>query len=256
MTARDILNHRLQKRKPGRLDVRTSLLHFALINYAVPKERLENHIPVDRFEIPEFEVDGRPQAMLSVVPFVDADFHFYRIAPWFKFRFPQTNHRVYVIDRATGEDVVWFFGTTLGSRIVHLPRLLWRIPWYHASYKIACEYDPQQQRYQTYSVQISSSWCEAQIEIEDTGAPVQVTAEERLILTHPVDGFYDRLDGRTGGYSIWHEEIPLTQANPINLYFSLYERLGIMNRQEMQKPHSIFLCPDIEFDVYMPPGAR
>lgn len=256
MQARDILNQRLQKRPWGRLDIRTRLLHFGLINYAVPRKRLERYIPQERFQIAEFEINGRRLAMLSVVPFVDADFCFYRLFPRFKFRFPQTNHRVYVVDRVTGEHVVWFFGTTLGSPIVYLARSRWRIPWYYARYQVRCNYDAPQQKYRTYAWQITSPWCTAQIEIEDSGRPVVLPDDERLILTHPVEGFYYQLDGRVGGYSIWHELIPLTGGKPQNLYFSLYERLGIMSRAEMQQPHSVFLCPDIEFDIYMPPRPK
>ena len=135
------LEQRLIKRQPGWLDIRSDLRHFALINYAVPPERLAPHIPTDRFEIPTYDINGRQLALLSVVPFVDDDFCFYRLLPWFKFRFPQTNFRVYVIDRATGEPVVWFFGTTLGSRVVSLARALWRIPWHWATYAVDCEYD-------------------------------------------------------------------------------------------------------------------
>ena len=204
----------------------------------------------------EFEIGGERQAMLSVVPFVDADFCFYRLFPWLKFRFPQTNHRVYVMDKVTGEPVVWFFGTTLGSRVVHLARTLWRIPWHGARYHIDCVYDESGSRYKSYQMRIDSDWCAAQIEIEDTGISVDLSDAERLILTHPVDGYFYRLDGRVGGYAVWHELIPLTAGNPRQLYFSLYEELGIMNREEMQQPHSIFLCPRIPFEIYMPPQAK
>ncbi|MBE2220446.1 MAG: DUF2071 domain-containing protein [Anaerolineae bacterium] len=143
---RKVLNQHLIKRQPGWLDIRSDLRHFALINYAVPPERLAPHIPTDRFEIPTYEINGSQLAMLSVVPFVDDDFCFYRLFPWFKFHFPQTNFRVYVIDRATGEPVVWFFGTTLGSLVVSLARALWRIPWHRAQYEVDCEFDEENGR--------------------------------------------------------------------------------------------------------------
>jgi hypothetical protein len=256
MSARATLNQRLDKRPGTRLDIRSDLWHFALINYAVPKSRLEHLLPIERFEIAEFMVDGRPQAMLSVVPFVDADFHYYRLAPWLKFRFPQTNHRIYVVDRLTGESVVWFLGTTLGSHLVHLARWWWRIPWHYGRYQVACDYDTAVQKYSRYSIQIQSAWCGAQIEIEDTGQPATLADEDRLVLTHPVNGFYYQGNGRIGGYSIWHPEIPLTTGIPRQLYFSLYERLGILSREEMQHPHSIYLCPAIQFEIYMPPGEK
>lgn len=251
-----LIQNRLHKRPPGILDIRSNLLHFALINYAVPKSRLEPHVLTERFEIMEFDLNDEKLALLSVVPFVDADFSFYRFMPWLKFHFPQTNHRIYVLDKATGEPVVWFLGTTLGSQVVHLARALWRIPWYPAKYRINCHYDQALSRYETYQMQIDSNWCAAEIEIADSGQRLELSAAEQLILTHPVDGFFYRLDGRPGGYSVWHELIPLTSGKARHLYFSLYERLGIMSQAEMQAPHSIFLCPNILFEIYMPPKLQ
>ena len=95
---RDILQRRLIAQPSGRLDVLSKLKHFALINYALPKSRLEPYIPASRFEIPEFIIGGRRLAMMSAVPFVDQDFHFIRLFAWLTFSFGQTNYRVYVID--------------------------------------------------------------------------------------------------------------------------------------------------------------
>jgi transposase InsO family protein len=69
--------------------------------------------------------DGAPKALVSVVPFLDQDFHFVR-CPWPKSRFGQTNYRAYVIDGKTGEHVVWFFGTSLASFLVVVPRVAWK----------------------------------------------------------------------------------------------------------------------------------
>ena len=94
---RQKLEARLQKPAGNLLNIQTDLAHFALINYALPKSRLAPYIPADRFDIPEFMIDDQPMAMLSAVPFLDTDFHYSRLAPWFKFHFGQTNHRVYVV---------------------------------------------------------------------------------------------------------------------------------------------------------------
>ena len=138
--------------------MRSRLAHFALINYALPKERLAPHIPEDRFEIPEFEIDGRRLALMSAVPFLDLDFHFPRLAPFAKFRFAQTNHRVYVNNRRTGEPCAWFFGTTLGSVTVAVPKLLWRLPWHHARYALNCEYDAAAACYRRFQITAKSAW--------------------------------------------------------------------------------------------------
>jgi hypothetical protein len=253
------LSQRLQPRPLGPWDVVSTLGHFALINYALPKERLAQYIPADRFEIPEFNIGGQSLALMSAVPFLDIDFHFAHFFPFLKFQFGQTNYRVYVIDKRTGEQVVWFFGTTLGSPIVYLPRWLWRIPWHLAAYQINCRYNSNRQRYDQFNYQVNSAWGASQIDLEDTGQSVALTSgfglleSQTLILTHPVEGFFYRLDGKLGHYSVWHTVMKMTQGRARNLYFGLYERLGLLSKDEMQTPHSIFICPEIEFKVFLPP---
>jgi hypothetical protein len=256
---RTLLNRRLQPYRDGWLGVRSTLKHFALITYTLPKSRLEPHIPADRFDIAEFDIGGERRAMLSVVPFLDVDFHFVRLFPFLKFRFGQTHHRVYVIDKATGEPGVWFFGTTLGSPLVHIARALWRIPWHHARYQVDCHYNAAAHRYDTYRYMVASDWCSARVHIEDTGTPVALTEgfatldEMRVILTHPVDGYYRRTDGILGMYAVRHAAMQGTTGRAVDLYFSLYERLGILSAEEMQRPHSIFLTPEIAFSILLPP---
>jgi hypothetical protein len=259
MNANEILTQRLQPRATGPWDVLSGLGHFALINYALPKARLTHYIPADRFEIPEFEIDGQRLALMSAVPFLDVDFHFQSLFPFIKFKFGQTNYRVYVIDKRTGEHVVWFFGTTLGSPVVYIPRWLWRIPWHSATYQLDCRYNQSQKRYEHFKYTVQSDWAAADIEIADTGEAVGLTAgfdtldAQTLILTHPVSGYFHRLDGKLGTYSVWHEVLKMTTGQPRHLYFSLYERLGLLSKVEMQRPHSIFVCPLVDFKVFLPP---
>jgi uncharacterized protein YqjF (DUF2071 family) len=258
-TAQKILQQRIAQRPSlNRLDIHSDLLHFALITYALPKARLEPHLPTNRFDIPEFDINGEKLALMSAVPFWDADFRFARLAPRLTFQFAQTNYRVYVIDRATGQHVVWFFGTTLGSPIVYAARWLWGIPWHYARYMVDCV--AENGRYHHYHISSQSGWASAEIALTDTGESITCQpgfdslAEMQLILTHPVQGYYWRLNGRLGSYSVWHDLIPLTTAQPQHLYFSLYQRLGLLSPAEMAQPHSIFLCPRITFDVHLPPA--
>jgi Uncharacterized conserved protein (COG2071) len=240
------------------MDVCSKLKHFALINYALPKSRLEPYIPQSHFDIPEFAIGGRQLALMSAVPFFDVDFHFIK-APFLKFSFGQTNFRVYVIDRKSGQHAVWFFGTTLGSYIVYFAKGAWGIPWYHARYQSEHDYDYQLNRYTSYKYTIDSKWCNAKVDLEDSGLPVSpvegfATSDEmKLILTHPLDGYFYRSDNQVGKYSVWHEEIPFTAGRANNLYFSLYEDLRLLSKAEMQNPHSVFICPETEFKVLLPP---
>ncbi|HUM71369.1 MAG TPA: DUF2071 domain-containing protein, partial [Chloroflexota bacterium] len=89
----DVLNERPQTRG---IDVVCQLHHFAIITYAVDPARFAGLIP-DRFKLDEVEIDGRAQALISVVPFMDVDFTS-AVIPFPKFRMGQTNYRVYIVD--------------------------------------------------------------------------------------------------------------------------------------------------------------
>jgi hypothetical protein len=258
---REILNNRLKEPETKIFHVDTYLKHFALINYALPKSRLQKYIPSEHFEIPEFDINGNKMAMMSVVPFFDEDFKFPKLFPFLKFGFPQTNFRVYVINKKTNEHVAWFFGTTLGSHVVKIPYIFWRLPWHYARYKFNCKYNDSLKRYDSYNVDFSSKWCNGSVELEDTGKTLEVVEgfktrdEMMLILTHPVEGFYFRLDKTLGNYSIWHNEMELTFGKAKNAYFSLLEDLGLLSKDEMNNPHSVFLTPNIRFKICLPPKA-
>lgn len=258
------LESRIQNRKQklSLLDVQTNLKHFALINYALPKDRLKAYIPTDRFEIPEFMIQGKKMALMSVVPFLDSDFNFARVFPYKKFSFMQTNYRVYVFDKITKQHCAWFFGTTLGSYSVLIPNWIFNMPWYFAKYKSEFLYNTIESRYQSFKIQSYSKsiFGNFEIEIEDSGVPIELKAgfenlaEMKLILTHPIQGFFYRNDKKLGGYSIWHDEIFLSLGKAKNLYFEFLESMQLLSKSEMQNPHSIFMTPEIFFEVYFPPS--
>ncbi len=258
MNAEAILTARLQPPRSNWLTIDTDLEHFALVNYAVPVDALARIIPTDRFEIAQFDFGNGPSGLISAVPFVDAGFHL-RVLPFARFYFGQTNYRAYIIDKASGQHCVWFFGTTLGGRIVHIPRALWKIPWHLARYQVDCKIDPVSGRYTRYRMHASSDWSAMQLELADSGAPATThpgfaSADDfRLILTHPVDGYFYGLDGHLGTYSVWHDVIPLTQASATHAYFGIFERLGLLTRAQMLQPLSVLLCPRTRFTVLLPP---
>jgi hypothetical protein len=257
-----LISERISNRKKDLsvLDVRTNLKHFSLINYQVPKERLLKYIPEEFFEIPEFEINGKKMALMSAVPFFDEDFYFPKISKK-KFSFMQTNYRVYIIDKKTNEHAVWFFGTTLGSYSVYIPKIFFKIPWHYSKYKVDFEYNTIEKRYYSYEISSKSNsiFGEMRVSISDTGKKISSHEgfkdynEMKLILTHPVSGYFYRNDKRVGTYSIWHDEMDLNLAKANDLYFAIYENLGLLSKEEMQKPISIFLTPEIFFEVYLPP---
>lgn len=239
-------------------DVEATLDHFAIVSYAVPPDRVRPHVH------PAFDLDcfagpsGEPLVWVSMVPFEDQDFRF-AAARWLRFRFGQTNYRTYVIDRSTGRRAVWFFGTTLDSWSVAVPRYLWKLPWHRGRIRFDCAYDAAGGRYTRYRMVTRAAWGPVELELEDSGAPVSALAgftdlEAGLVaLTHPLIGVYYRRDGRLGTYSIWHDRLRCTAGSVVQARIGLFDRLGLVSYAEQSRPHSVLMQRRTEFAIYLPP---
>ena len=246
-------------RKPllRRQDVVTLLRHFALITYYVEPEKIRP-ILHPRFRPTLIETPQGPRALLSVVPFEDEGFHFVGL-PFLRWHFGQTNYRIYVEDEQTGEQAVWFLGTTLASWTVNIPHYLWKLPWHKAKMQFTCHYDEKNRRYTNYRVSTQSDWASAELSLSDSGQPITEIAgfddlEKGLItLTHPLRGYYWRRDGQLGGYNIWHDQLHLTYGEAIQAEFGLPDRLGLVARGDLSQIHSVMLQPLTEFAIYLPP---
>ena len=232
--------------------------HFAIITYAVAPDALRAHLPA-RFE-PDCIVtsDGGERALVSVVPFLDVDFH-PAFCPWPKLTFGQTNYRAYVKDMEAGERVVWFFGTCLDSVTVNVPRHAWKLPWHRGRIRFDCSYSQTEQRYERYSMSTESAWAPAAVELTDSGRPIEALEgfpdleHGLVVLTHPLRGFYHRRDGRLGSYHIWHDRLALTEGTSRRTRFPLLARLGLVSFEGQATPHSVLLQPETDFFIYLPP---
>ncbi len=247
----------LARRPPTGIDVDTTLAHFAIVTYHVAPEALRRHVPA-RFALDLIQTDAGPRALVSVVPFVDQDFRLARF-PWPTARFGQTNYRAYVTDTETGEHAVWFFGTTLDTPAVLIPRHLWQLPWHGAPIRFDVAYDAAAGRYQRYGMVTPNGWAEAQVALEDTGrAPEALPGFPDLetglvIVTHPRRGYFYRRDGALGSYSIWHARLRPTVGRVISARFALLDRLGLVPAGDLTTVHSVLIQPRTEFTIYLPP---
>ena len=238
------------------MDVNTQLVHFAIISYKVPVERIEHLIPKP-FKLWTYIENEKKYALISAVPFKDKDFSFYRISRFPKFNFFQTNFRAYIINERDNSYSAWFFGTTLGSITAIIPKKLWKMPWEYAKYK--CNFKQNKDHYLEYKMDFKSKFGDGNIDIESTGNTVKLldgfkNMEEQVhILTHPIIGYYNMHQGDIGTYEIWHPEIDLKEAKSNLLYFELFEKLGLLSKSEMMNPHSVLITPKIEFDILLPP---
>lgn len=247
------IEHRLTR---SYLDVNTELEHFAIISYRVPVEKIAHLIPKP-FKLWTYIENGREYALVSAVPFKDKDFSFYRISKFLKFCFFQTNFRTYIIDERDNSHSAWFFGTTLGSITSIIPQKVWKMPWRYAKYKFS--FRKHKDLYSEYKMEFKSKLGNGRIEISGTEKEMILlegfnSIEEQIhIITHPIIGYYNISSNELGTYEIWHPKIELKNGKANELYFELFEKLGFLNKSEMNNPHSILISPRVEFDILLPP---
>ena len=245
-----------QRPNPKGIDVLCKLQHFSIITYAADPNRFQGLFP-ERFELDLVEIDGQPRALISVVPFVDVDFTS-AVYPFPKFRMGQTNYRIYIVDRLTGEKCVWFIGTTLDSWTIVVPRYVWNLPWYSGKVEFDCEINSRG-LYTKYQMKTESHWAQASVQlVQEENAELELPGfpniETGLVyLTHPLAGFYHRRDGKLGTYRVWHDKLEVKPGRLLNAEFALLDRMGLVTHDEQQSPHSVLMEPINEFMIYLPP---
>jgi hypothetical protein len=185
------------------LDATTILVDFALVTFDVDPGRLAAVLPTGL--VPEVRTldDGRERGFVSAVSFRDVDFRF-ALAPVVRRSFFQTNYRAYVRGPAGGR-AVHFFGTTLDSVWSVIPRRVWGMPWHRGRTSIEATWAGG--RCMTYRHRCEPGWGGADVDLTGTDEPLRrldgfVDLDDAaLVLTHPLDGFFARSDGRLGRYA-------------------------------------------------------
>jgi Uncharacterized conserved protein (COG2071) len=237
-----------------RLDATTRLEHFAIVTFAVDPARLAAVLPAGLAPEVRRLDDGTDRGFISAVSFRDVDFRF-AFAPRVRTSFFQTNYRAYVLG-PYGRRAVFFFGTTLDSRLVALPRVAWGMPWHGGSTRIDAEWSADG-RCVAYRHRSTGDWGAADVELEGTGEPAgrldgfADADDAALVLSHPLDGYFTRPDGRLGRYAVWHERLRPQLGIARRASYAVFEELGLVEPDAA--PHSVLLQRSIEFDVLLPP---
>lgn len=244
--------HALARPRTGLGDVTSTLADFAIVTFAVDPDALARLLPEGFSPDVVTLDDGRRVGLVSAVPFFDRDFRF-GFAPFLRFAFGQTNYRAYVWH--AGRRAVWFFGTALATRWVAIPRLWWKLPWHRAPMTFDTAWDGE--RCIRYRLRASGAFGEAELALEGTDTPAGrldgfADAEEtRVVLTHPLDGYFRRSDGALGTYSVWHERLAPRLGSAVEARFAVFERLGLV--APGTPPHSVLLVRETEFVIFLPP---
>lgn len=239
------------------LDVRCNPCHFSIVVYAVPLPRVMGRIP-PRFIPQTILLDGDEMALVSIVSFLNTGFSS-AVFPFPRFTMGQSDYRIYVLDSHTSRRCVWFLGSTLDSWTRVVPRYLWRMPWHRGRLSFTCRLNEQVGLYDHYEMRCQSDWCDAHLKIGQAGdetflLPGFPDIETGLVhLTHPLTGFYQRVDGKLAHYSVWHQRLDVRPATLVDARFTRLEELGIVSFEEQQSPYAVMAQPSSAFFVYLPP---
>jgi hypothetical protein len=77
------------------------------------------------------------------------------------------------------------------------------------------------------------------------------TDDAAHVITHPLDGWFQRSDGGLARYAVWHERLRPTLGVARRARYAVFEDLGIVDAGA--EPHSVLLQRAIDFDVLLPP---
>jgi uncharacterized protein YqjF (DUF2071 family) len=236
------------------LDATTTLQDFAIVTFAVEPGRLATLLPAGLAPEVRRLDDGREVAFVSAVSFREVDFRF-AIAPRMRASFFQTNYRAYVHGR-DGRRAVFFFGTTLDSGLVVVPRIAWGMPWHGGRTRLESRWQADG-RCVAYRHRCTGRWGAADVELEGTGMAAGrldgfVDADDAaLVLTHPLDGYFSRPDSVLGRYAVWHERLRPQLGIARRATYAVFKNLGLVTPAAM--PHSVLLQRSVDFDVLLPP---
>jgi hypothetical protein len=228
----------------------TGLEDFAIVTFRVEADALARHLPAGIEPRTFAFADGRTGSLVSAVAFVDRDFHFRFCLP-VRVSCGQINHRAYVVRR--GVAGVWFFRTTLDHPTVHVPRLLWGMPWRRGRIRIEAGWEGGGAHWSLRSADAAgTSSCRA----VEAPPPARLDGfagpdEWREVLTHPMVGWYRRSRGRVGRYGVWHPAMEPRHLRADHARFHHFEALGLV--APGARPHSVLAQERLHFDVHTPP---
>lgn len=232
---------------------RAQLDDFAIVTYDVDLTKLEAQLP-SGFAAHRSSIDGVQRGLVSAVIFRDRDFHF-RGLPFAAMNCVQVNYRAYV--RRDDQSGVWFFGTSLGHRLVAVAQLAWRMPWHRDRMSLSASWDGD--RMLRYEFESSGPWGSGRVSLLGDGRPAGLlagmpdVATQHRVLLDPFVGWYRGRRERTYRYEVRHAPLAPLHASVETARFEVFERLGLVSAE--QRPlHAVSLRHTV-FDVLTPPRA-
>jgi hypothetical protein len=230
--------------------VSTLLKDLLYISYLVPSSRLRALVPS---ALPLRTAGG--ETFISLVVMRNTSVGPVWL-PWPRQHYNQMNIRTYVDDPITGKHGVFFFksGITSLSALV-VPRMI-GLPWEKIDLQIRTEADSfGAYRYRADGDFHGRIMIEVGHLVQQQGMESSASIRDAAVhITTPDMGFVETTARQQLlSFRVEHQFIEPVRCELLDFQFPLLERLGIIERGEMDKPHSVFLVPEAEFLVHLPP---
>ena len=109
----------------------------------------------------------------------------------------------------------------------------------------------------TWRSTADGSWGGLDVELSGTAEPMSALdgladpGDAAQMLTHPLGGYYRRLDGSVAGYRVWHAPMRPTIGSLVRARYDVFEADGLV--APGQAAHSVLLERRSDFTVYLPP---
>ena len=239
------------------LDAAMDLVDFAITTWAVEPRRVRSYVP-ERFDLDSREIDSEPFAFVSMVTYRYDRLRLH-VAPFVRLSFAQTNYRVYVVDRASGQRCVWFLGFTIDARVLAPAAKLIGVPVTRGHTRIeaslAASAEP------TYRVVTTAPGHNAELtlagRVTTTMAGFPDTETGVVSLSHESVGFYPRPRGGHRRVRVWHPPMCPISLAAVSARIQPLHETGIVPLHRQNEPHSVLIQARLEFVALGPwPGRR
>jgi uncharacterized protein YqjF (DUF2071 family) len=228
--------------------------NFALVTHRVPADRVRRHL-APTYDLETFGEGTGEYCFVSATCFCNRNFRLNMLRnPHHTFN--ETTYRTYVSFK--GRRGVFFFGRYLGTPLALIPQRLLSRDVFHAEFDLSIERGPQ--GYISYVCSASSSQGETSFSLEATDQPPQKPPwesgeEHGQYLTYRLDGYFTSSMGFQAHSPVSHQRMRPFSGRLHEGRFELWEQLGIVPREEANKPYSILVTPGAHFTLYPPRPA-
>lgn len=226
--------------------------NFALINHAVPAERVRRHVP-DKFELETFESnDGKELCFVSASCFCN------RQLRWSMSRYPaidfdQNTYRTYVTHE--GQRGSYFLGTNVSTRLSFVGQTAVAAVSFRAEFDVHIEKGVE--GYSIYSSSSESGMGRTEFEVvarEKPAAkhPFATGDEHAQYITYRLHGYARNPLGFETHGPVSHRHMQPWSGTLMSGRFDFWEQLGILFPDEVLPAYSVLVEPSVLFTL-MPP---